>query len=111
MDTNNSRMSELGLKLTGLAEMLGPGAALSTSNQGPSGRSRCAAESSRYQAPPTPASCSLAASMLRSNNFARDAPLGGLLAKYRDAEASWLKVSSTQAHRVPCVHRRSILRH
>lgn len=89
-------LDDLRARLAGLSEMLGQRgdtAAVSVTlpaEAPPPPRSARAASPRRRQSQPTVHSAS---SVLRSANaHARDAPLGGLLAKYRDAEAQWLKV-------------------
>ncbi len=96
-------LDDLRARLAGLSEMLGQRDTVAVSITLPPGPEAAsppcsvpaAAPRRRRQFQPTvhPASA-----VLRSaNSNARDAPLGGLLAKYRDAEAQWLKVRHGRA--------------
>lgn len=103
-----SSIEELRGRLSGLAQMLdgagsGPGVALVVSVSPP--RSKPAVAGARRNpqaaAPPPPRQTarpiSSSSSVLQAANaHARDAPIGGLLAKYKDAEAGWLKVRGRQ---------------
>lgn len=91
-------LDDLRARLAGLSEMLGQRDTVAVSITLPPGPEAAspscsvpaAAPRRRRQFQPTVHPTS---SVLRSaNSHARDAPLGGLLAKYRDAEAQWLKV-------------------
>ncbi|KAL4443056.1 hypothetical protein ABPG77_008547 [Micractinium sp. CCAP 211/92] len=90
-------LDDLRARLAGLSEMLGQRDTVAVSITLPPGPEAAspscsvpaAAPRRRRQFQPTVHPTS---SVLRSaNSHARDAPLGGLLAKYRDAEAQWLK--------------------
>ena len=98
-----SKLEALRARLTGLSDMLGGegGVAVSLSLPAhhPTGG---VAAPARQAAPPRAQHFTIRQSstaVLRSaNSHARDAPLGGLLQKYRDAEAHWLKVRGWGAH-------------
>lgn len=100
-----SSIEDLRNKLKGLSDMLGGtgiesrvGVAVSVSppRAKPRPATAAAAPAARHLPPPPrtfqptvrPGSSVLQA----ANVHARDAPIGGLLAKYKDAEAGWLKV-------------------
>jgi hypothetical protein len=97
-----SKLDALRARLTGLSDMLGgeEGVAVSLSLPAhhPFRSTGGAAAPARQAAPPRPQHfestirTSSTAVLRSANSHARDAPLGGLLQKYRDAEAHWLKV-------------------
>jgi hypothetical protein len=96
MDANNNRaLSELGAKLTALSQTLGSRAALpaaaSLAASARPGEARPSGVSPAAAAAPRPFTTAV---LRTANAYARDAPLGSLLQKYRDAEAAWLKVRS-----------------
>ncbi|PRW56275.1 Spindle pole body associated [Chlorella sorokiniana] len=98
-----SSIEDLRSKLKGLADMLGggaePGVAVAVSVSPPRPKPRpatAAAPPAARHLPPPPRqfqpTVRPSSSVLQAANaHARDAPIGGLLAKYKDAEQAWLK--------------------
>lgn len=99
-----SSIEDLRNKLKGLSDMLGGagiesgvGVAVSVSPRAKSRPATAAAAPAARHPPPPPRTFQPTvrpgSSVLQAANVhARDAPIGGLLAKYKDAEAGWLKV-------------------
>ena len=105
-----SSIEELRGRLQGLAQMLGgagssPRVAVAVGISPPRSKPRAAAPPAaaarRPPPPPLPRHTARPSSSVlqAANAHARDAPIGGLLAKYKDAEAGWLKVRERQRGR------------
>ena len=94
MNGGSQRLDELRVRLTGLSELLGCGEAPGSSATGRARSPPRTAPAAAHRSPPRAGfQSTVRPSILRaSNNSLRDAPLGGLLQKYKDAEAAWLKV-------------------
>lgn len=102
MESNSAGpLTDLSARLSSLADLLGGGQAAAVSSRQPDDAQRPGSPGrtgpvGRRRAAPAPAPAPLRPAttpVLRSANaYARDAPLGGLLQRYRDAEAGWLKV-------------------
>jgi hypothetical protein len=97
-----SKLNALRARLTGLSDMLGGEAGVAVSLSLPAHQTpRSTGGAAAPARPPPPLRPQHFQSTIRpsstavlrsANTHAREAPLGGLLQKYRDAEAHWLKV-------------------